>query len=293
MVERRPNIRRTPEEPPILKVPQLHIRNEVHMSNAANTDKSPAASPDVAKKSGVPKLVVLILVLSAVALGAWALGDELTLTKLAARETAFREFQTDYPVAVYLVAFIAYVVVAGLSLPGAAAMTLLFAWLFGFWRSMIVVSFGSTAGATVAFLLSRYLFRDSITRRFDHRLSAFNEALRREGAFYLFTLRLIPAIPFFVINAVMGLTPLRVRTFWWVSQLGMLPGTAVYVYAGASVPKLQTLADKGISAIFTPSQLTQILVAFVLLGLFPLIVRFVMKRFKSPAITAETNSQAN
>jgi uncharacterized membrane protein YdjX (TVP38/TMEM64 family) len=263
------------------------------MSNASITEMNADVAPDLAKKSGWSKLVVLILVIAAAALGAWALGDELTLTKLAAREAAFRQFQTDYPVMVYLVAFAAYVLVAGLSLPGAAPMTLLFGWLFGFWRGMIVVSFGSTAGATVAFLLSRYLFRDSITRRFGDRLNSFNEALRREGAFYLFTLRLIPAVPFFVINAVMGLTPLRVRTFWWVSQLGMLAGTAVYVYAGGSVPKLQTLADKGIGAIFTPSQLTQILAAFVLLGLFPLIVRFVVKQLARPAVAEETNTQAN
>ena len=122
------------------------------------------------KKSGTSKLVVLVLS-SLRRIGVWALGDELTLTKLAAREAAFRQFQTDYPVMVYLVAFAAYVVVAGLSLPGAAAMTLLFGWLFGFWRGVVVVSFGSTAGATVAFLLSRYLLRDAITQRFGDRLS--------------------------------------------------------------------------------------------------------------------------
>ena len=265
------------------------------MSNATITETTTSASNEnvPAKKSGGTKLVVLILVISAAVLGAWALGDELTLTKLATRETAFRQFQSDYPVMVYLAAFAAYVVVAGLSLPGAAAMTLLFGWLLGFWRGLLVVSFGSTAGATVAFLLSRYLFRDSITRRIGDRLSSFNEALRREGAFYLFTLRLIPAVPFFVINAVMGLTSVRARTFWWVSQLGMLPGTAVYVYAGASVPRLQTLAENGIGVIFTPSQLTQILVAFVMLGLFPLIVRFGMKRFARPVIAAGTNTEAH
>lgn len=250
------------------------------MSNATITDSAANASSTgvPSKKSGASKLVVLLLVIAAAMIGAWALGEELTLTKLAARESAFRQFQADYPVMVYLVAFAAYVAVAGLSLPGAAVMTLLFGWLFGFWRGLVVVSFASTAGATVAFLLSRYLFRDAITRRFGDRLSSFNESLEREGALYLFTLRLIPAVPFFVINAVMGLTPVRVRTFWWVSQLGMLAGTAVYVYAGASVPKLQTLADKGVGAIFTPNQMTQILMAFVLLGLFPLIVRLLMKR---------------
>lgn len=248
------------------------------MSDPPPTHKTSDIDASQHRRFRDPKPLILIVFVSAVALGVWAFGDELTLTNLAARETSFRQFQADYPVFVYLAAFAVYVAVTGFSLPGAAPMTLLFGWLFGFWRGLFLVSFGATAGATVAFLFSRYLLRDAVTRRFGARLNSFNEALRREGAYYLFTLRLIPVVPFFVINAVMGLTPIRVRTFWWVSQLGMLPGTAVYVYAGASVPRLQTLAEKGISAIFTPTQITQILVAFVLLGFFPLIVRGVLKR---------------
>ena len=223
--------------------------------------------------------VVLVLFVAAAATGFWMFGSELTLAKLATREAAFRQYQQDHPILIYLAAFLIYVTVTGLSLPGATPMSLLLAWLFGFWRSLILVSLGSTTGATIAFLLSRCVFRQSITIRFGERLEKFNAALQREGAFYLFTLRLIPAVPFFVINAVMGLTPIRVRTFWWVSQLGMLPGTMVYVYAGSRVPDLQTLADKGIQAVFTNSQLAQILSAFALLGLFPLVVRSLMKRF--------------
>lgn len=234
---------------------------------------------------------MFLLLLAAAVFAIVAVGDELTLTKLAERESAFRSLQVEHPTIIWLAALLVYVVMAGLSLPGATALTLLISWLFGFWQGMLVVSFGSTAGATVAFLLSRYLFRDSITQRFGDRLRTFNDALQREGAFYLFTLRLIPAVPFFVINAVMGLTPLRTRTFWWVSQLGMLPGTAVYVYAGSSVPRLQTLADKGINAVFSPSQLSQLLAAFVLLGLFPLCVRFLMKRI-SPRRSGDFNSTA-
>lgn len=248
------------------------------MTTASTANTAPTVSDVPTGKSGRSKLILLMLVICAAGAAAWLLRDELSLQKLAAGETAFRTFQTNHPVLVYVAAFAAYVVVAGLSLPGATALTLFIAWLLGFWRGMLVVSFGSTAGATVAFLLSRYFLRDAITKKFGDRLMAFHDALQREGAFYLFTLRLIPAVPFFVINAVMGLTPLAVRKFWWVSQIGMLPGTAVYVYAGASVPKLQTLADKGIGAVFTPSQIMQILIAFALLGLFPLIVRFLMKR---------------
>ena len=205
---------------------------------------------------------MLLLLAATAGIGFWMFGNELTLSKLATREAALRQYQTDNPALIYLIALGIYVAVTGISLPGAAAMSLVMAWLFGFWRGLILVSLGSTTGATVAFLLSRYLFRQSITDRFGERLEKFNAALQREGDFCLFTLRLIPAVPFFVINAVMGLTPIRVRTFWWVSQLGMLPGTAVYVYAGSRVPNLQTLADKGIHAIFTTGQMAQILSAF-------------------------------
>jgi uncharacterized membrane protein YdjX (TVP38/TMEM64 family) len=261
------------------------------MRDENSTDTSILPEKPSAAYAGVLKVVLLLILISFVAGAVWLLGDELTLTRLAEREVAFRTLQTRHPILVYVVAIAAYVTVAGLSLPGATGLTLLIAWLFGFWRGVVVVSFGSTAGATVAFLLSRYLFRDAITRRFGDRLIAFNEALRREGAFYLFTLRLIPAVPFFVINAVMGLTPLPVRTFWWVSQVGMLPGTAVYVYAGASVPRLHTLAEHGIGAIFTPIQITQILIAFALLGFFPLVVRFAMKRL-ARSLPSTTNSDS-
>ena len=108
---------------------------------------------------------------------------------------------------------------------------------------------------------------------------------------FLFTLRLIPAVPFFVINAVMGLTPIKTRTFWWVSQLGMLAGTAVFVYAGSSVPNLQALADDGINAVFNPTQMAQIIGAFVLLGIFPLVVRYSMKFFGKNKPAADSNSK--
>lgn len=223
------------------------------------------------------KSLVMVCVACAVAVGYWQLGDNLTLANLARQESRLREFQQRHPVLVYAAAFLVYVSVTGLSLPGATVLTLMYGWYFGLIRGVVVVSFSSTAGATLAFLLSRFLFRHMIQRRFGDRLDNFNRALEREGPFYLFTLRLIPAVPFFVINAVMGVTPVRTRTFWWVSQLGMLPATVVYVYAGSSVPSLQSLADKGVSAAFTPGQLTQILVAFVLLGIFPIAVRGAMK----------------
>ncbi|MFP6765908.1 MAG: TVP38/TMEM64 family protein, partial [Planctomycetaceae bacterium] len=116
-------------------------------------------------------------------------------------------------------------------------------WFFGFWWALFVVSFASTTGATLAFLLSRYFLRETIQTRFAGQLAKMNEALDREGVFYLFTLRLIPVVPFFVLNAVMGLTRIRTRTYWWVSQFGMLAGTSVYVYAGATLPSLHQITD--------------------------------------------------
>ncbi len=230
------------------------------------------------KRRGTAKKLALFVLVAGIAFVAYTqFGDALSIQNLARQESHLRAFQQEHPVLVWGLAFLVYVVVTGLSLPGAAVLTLVYGWYFGLWQGLLLVSFASTTGATVAFLLSRFLLRDSIQKRFGKRLVTFNQALEQEGAFFLFTLRLIPAVPFFVINAVMGLTPIRTFTFWWVSQLGMPAGTAVYVYAGSSVPNLQTLADQGINAVFTPSQLTQIVVAFVLLGLFPLIVRFMMK----------------
>ena len=124
--------------------------------------------------------------------------------------------------------------------------------------------------------MSRFFVRDWVLARFGERLEGFQRALEREGAFYLFSLRLIPLVPFVVINLVMGLTPLRAGTFWWVSQLGMLPGTAVYVYAGSAVPRLETLATDGVGSVLQP----QLLGAFVALGLFPLIAKKAIERWR-------------
>ena len=230
--------------------------------------------------SNLPKLIVLGLVVAVVAVLYFQFSDQLTLENLATQESALRDYQEQHPILVFGFAFLLYVTVTGLSLPGAAVLTLAYGWYFGLVPGVILVSFASTAGATVAFLLSRYLFRETIQNKFGNRLADFNKALEREGAFYLFTLRLIPAVPFFVINVVMGLTPMKVGTYWWVSQLGMLAGTIVYVYAGSSVPDLNTLAQQGTSGILSP----QLFVAFAVLGLFPLAVKKVMQAVsKQPA----------
>jgi len=240
---------------------------------------------------GLRGRLVLLAALIAVAVAGYVLlSDVLTLEALAKEEGRLRELSRQHPLFAYGVAFAVYAAITGLSVPGATVLTLAYGWFFGVVRAVLLVSFASTMGATIAFLLSRYLFRQSIQSRFGARLDRFNEALRRDGAFYLFTLRMIPAVPFFVINAVMGLTPMRAVTFWWVSQLGMLPWTAVYAYAGSSVPSLQSLADKDIAAVFSAGQLTRILIALVLLGLFPLAVRWAMRYFGMTAAVSEDDS---
>lgn len=224
------------------------------------------------------KPLIIAAIVAVVGFLSYRYGELLSLSSLAQKESELRAFQSENPYLVYGIAFLVYVVVTGLSLPGAAGLTLVYGWYFGFWRSVILVSFASTAGATVAFLMSRYLLRDSVQSKFGDKLHSFNEQLKKEGAFYLFTLRLIPAVPFFVINLVMGLTPLKARTFWWVSQVGMFPGTLVFVYAGSRVPNLSILDEQGAAAVFSASQLLQLAIAFALLGIFPLLIKKVMNR---------------
>ena len=160
--------------------------------------------------------------------------------------------------------FVIYVAVTAISLPGAAVMTLIGGALFGLIEGVLLVSFASAIGATLAFLMARFVLRESVQTRFGRRLKALNRGVERDGPFYLFALRLVPVFPFFVINLAMGLTPIRTRTFYWVSQLGMLPGTLVYVNAGTQLGQVESL-----SGVLSPG----LIGSFVLLGLFPLIAR--------------------
>ena len=162
--------------------------------------------------------------------------------------------------------FVMYVAVTGLSLPGAAILTLIGGAIFGLGTGLLIISFASTIGATLAFLLSRTLLKNWVQTKFSHYMETINKGIQKDGPFYLATLRLIPAVPFFVINLVMGLTPIRAWTFYWVSQIGMLPGTVVYVNAGAQLGQVETLSLAGI---LTPG----LIGSFVLLGLFPWVAR--------------------
>lgn len=235
------------------------------------------SSSSASKSSLWIKLIVLAAFIAATVSLYLNFGDALNLSELAKKESELRDWQQQAPLLVFGAAFLIYVTATGFSLPGATILTLLFGWYFGFARGTVLVSFASTMGATLAFLISRFLLRDSIQNRFGDRLSKFNNALEKEGPFYLFSLRLIPVVPFFIINLVMGLTPIRTRSYWWISQVGMLPGTMAFVYAGASVPDLKTLDEKGLSGIISP----QLIVAFIILGLLPITLKKIISKFKS------------
>jgi uncharacterized membrane protein YdjX (TVP38/TMEM64 family) len=170
--------------------------------------------------------------------------DELTLDNLALHQQQLRTALVDQPLLVLVAAFGIYVVVTGAFIGSATAMSLVFGWLFGVVVGTVLVSFASTTGASLTFLASRFLFRKEIERRFAVQVRRMDDAFRRDGAIYLLSLRLIPGIPFFLSSALMGLTPIRLRTYWWVSQLGMLPATILIVYAGSTVPDLMTLKER-------------------------------------------------
>ncbi|MDZ7641467.1 MAG: FAD-dependent oxidoreductase [Desulfurivibrio sp.] len=188
----------------------------------------------------------------------------LTLETLKQGQERFTAWRTEAPWLVGGGFFLLYVVVTALSLPGAAVMTLAAGALFGLLTGTILVSFASTIGATLAFLVARFLLHDTVQQRFGDRLAALNRGIKRDGAFYLFTLRLVPIFPFFLINLVLALTPIRAFTFYWVSQVGMLPGTVVYINAGTQLAAIERAGD-----IMSPV----LLGSFALLGIFPLLAK--------------------
>ena len=200
------------------------------------------------------------------------LGRYLSLEALQAQRAGIVAWRDAQPVLASLVFFAIYVVATALSLPGAAILTLAAGAIFGLVWGLVLVSFASTIGATGAFLVSRYLLRDAVQARYGDRLKAINDGIARDGAFYLFTLRLIPVFPFFLINLLLGLSTMKARTFFWVSQLGMLAGTAVYVNAGTQLAQLTSL-----QGVLSPA----LIGAFVLLGIFPLVARKLLDSYKA------------
>ena len=223
------------------------------------------------------KITILIVVVSLVAgFIYFDLNQYLSLDYIKDSQARFQEVYGSYPLLVICCYMAVYIVVTALSLPGAAAMSLAGGGLFGLAVGTVVVSFASTIGATVACFVARFILRDWVQSRFGEKLSAINRGMAEEGAFYLFSLRLIPLFPFFVINLVMGLTTMPLRTYFWVSQIGMLPATIVYVNAGKQLAQIESPAG-----IASPG----LILSFIILGLFPITVKktmaFYRRRFRS------------
>ncbi|MDP5291258.1 FAD-dependent oxidoreductase [Oceanimonas sp. CHS3-5] len=214
-------------------------------------------------------LLLVILALLILAFFAFDLQQWLTLDALKRHQAAIAASQAESPWLMTGGFFLLYVLMAALSLPGAAVMTLAAGALFGLVEGLVLVSFASSIGATLAFLVARFLLREQVQGRFGNRLRTVNRGIEQDGAFYLFTLRLVPVFPFFVINLLMGLTPLATRTFYWVSQLGMLPGTLVYVNAGTQLAAIEQPGDT-----LSP----MLLASFALLGLFPWLARLLVRQ---------------
>ncbi|MBI1396255.1 MAG: pyridine nucleotide-disulfide oxidoreductase [Betaproteobacteria bacterium] len=227
------------------------------------------------------KLLVLVAVVAVIVLFfALDLGRFFSLDYLKSQQDSFAAYYHDHTVVTLAVYFLVYVAVTGLSLPGATVLTLAAGALFGLVTGTIVVSFASTVGATTAFLASRFLFRSAVQERFGDRLRTVNAGVEREGPFYLLTLRLVPVVPFFVINLVMGLTAMKARTFYWVSQVGMFAGTVAYVNAGTQLGRIETLRDVASPALIG---------SLVALGFLPLVLKKLVEFIKARKVYAGWN----
>jgi uncharacterized membrane protein YdjX (TVP38/TMEM64 family) len=219
------------------------------------------------------KILILIVIAGLiVAVKLFHLDRYLTLSYLKGSLDSLKSLYANHSLLVITGYFLIYVLTTSLSLPGAAPLGIAGGALFGFWTATIVVSFASTIGATVACLVSRFLLRDWIQNKFGDKIAKVNEGIEKEGAFYLFTLRLIPVFPFWMINLAMGLTKMSLFKFYWVSQIGMLPGTMVFVNAGKELAKIESL--KGI---FSPS----LIISFALIGIFPIAVKKLVALYRS------------
>jgi uncharacterized membrane protein YdjX (TVP38/TMEM64 family) len=217
-------------------------------------------------------VVLLLLLLLIAAFFIFDLQNYFSLDYLKSQMSSLAQWRADHPVLLAGAFFMVYVVFAALGLPVAAILTLASGAIFGFWQGLVLASFASTIGAVVAFLLTRYLFQESIQSKFGDKLQSINRGIKEEGAFYVFGLRLVPLFPFFVVNALLALTPLKVTTFYWVSQIGMLLGTGVFVYAGTQLAEIKSTSD-----ILSPG----LLIAFTLLGLFPLLAKQLLNWLRS------------
>ena len=216
-------------------------------------------------------LLASIAVLVVIAFFYLDLGQWLSLDNLKTQQVTLAAYVNDHFVFSVLIFFAIYVAAAAFSLPGAAILTLAGGAIFGLVTGFLVVSFASSLGALLAFLGARFLFRDAIKKRFSDKLAPMEKGLEKDGAFYLMSLRLVPLFPFFVVNLLMGLTNLPARTFYIFSQIGMIPGTLAFVYAGTQLAKIQSVKD-----VLSPGLIT----AFVILGLLPITMRKLLQWFQ-------------
>jgi uncharacterized membrane protein YdjX (TVP38/TMEM64 family) len=231
-------------------------------------------------KKHINKIVILLIVIGLIAaFRFFHLDSYLSLSYLKESRDKFEIMYAENRAAVIAAYVIIYLLVTTLSLPGAVVLGLAAGSLFGLLTGTVVVSFASSVGATLACAVSRFILRDWVQKKFGDRLKTVNEGIEKEGAFYLFTLRLIPVFPFWLINMIMGLTKMPLKTYYWVSQIGMLPGTVVFVNAGKEIAKIDSL-----SGILSPG----LIFSFVLLGLFPIttkkILAFYNQRRKNKAV---------
>lgn len=217
-------------------------------------------------------IIGILILLTVVAFKVFDLGQYLSLSYIKGSQAKFALLYAEHQMTVILAYAAIYIITTSLSLPGAAVLTLAGGALFGLWIGTLIVSFASTIGASIACLVSRFILREWVQSKFGDKLKTVNDGIEKEGAFYLFTLRLIPIFPFWLINLTTGLTKMRILQFFWVSQIGMLPGTIVYVNAGKELAKIDSL-----SGILSPG----LIISFVLLGIFPLIVKKGLATYKN------------
>ena len=227
---------------------------------------------DDKKKKVFQKILISVALLSAVvAFMVFDLGQYLTLEYIKTSQEKFALLYAEHRLIVVLGYGVIYILATSLSLPGAAVLTLAGGALLGLWTGVITVSFASSIGATLACIVSRFILRDWVQANFGDRLKPVNDGIEKEGAFYLFTLRLIPIFPFWLINLLMGLTKMPLRRFYWVSQVGMLPATIVYVNAGKELAKIESL-----SGILSPG----LIISFAVLGIFPIATKKMLSLYR-------------
>jgi uncharacterized membrane protein YdjX (TVP38/TMEM64 family) len=223
-------------------------------------------------------VIVVVLVLFVAAFQFFHLGHYLTLSYIKSSQQKFVSLYAEHGALVISAYMAVYILVTSLSFPGAVVLTLAGGALFGLWTGTLVVSFASTIGATLACAVSRFLLRDWVQGKFGDRIARVNKGIQREGAFYLFTLRLIPVFPFWLINLAMGVTRMSLFTFYWVSQIGMFAGTIVYVNAGKELAKIDSL-----DGIISP----RLLGSFALLGVFPIAAKKIIAWYRTRKVLSQ------